>query len=58
VVAADRYRAKLLAFDTREDSGTDTDSDADSEVHAAAGMGAVHDAAPTGTHSFDPEDSS
>jgi simple sugar transport system permease protein len=58
VVAADRYRAKLLAFDTREDSGTDTDSDADSEVHAATGMGAVHDAAPTGTHSFDPEDSS
>ena len=58
VVAADRYRAKLLAFDTREDSSTDTDSDADSEVHAATGMGAVHDAAPTGTHSFDPEDSS
>lgn len=58
VVAADRYRAKLLAFDTREDSGTDTDSDADSEVHAATGMGAVHDAAPTGTHSFDPEGSS
>jgi len=58
VVAADRYRAKLLAFDTREDSSTGTDSDADSEVHAATGMGAVHDAAPTGTHSFDPEDSS
>jgi ABC-type uncharacterized transport system permease subunit len=58
VVAADRYRAKLLAFDTREDSSTDTDRDADSEVHAATGMGAVHDAAPTGTHSFDPEDSS
>ena len=58
VVAADRYRAKLLAFDTRDDSSTGTDSDADSEVHAATGMGAVHDAAPTGTHSFDPEDSS
>ena len=56
VVAADRYRAKLLAVDTREESATD--EDADTEVHAATGMGAVHDAAPGGTHSFDPEDSS
>ena len=56
VVAADRYRAKLLAVDTREESATD--EDADTEIHAATGMGAVHDAAPGGTHSFDPEDSS
>jgi simple sugar transport system permease protein len=56
VVAADRYRAKLLAVDTREESPADEDGD--SEVHAATGMGAVHDAAPDGTHSFDPEDSS
>ena len=58
VVAADRYRAKLLAVDTSMDETTDADDEDDSEVHAATGMGAVHDAAPTGTHSFDPEDSS
>lgn len=56
VVAADRYRAKLLSVDTREESATD--EDADTEVHVATGMGAVHDAAPDGGHSFDPEDSS
>ena len=56
VVAADRYRAKLLSVDTREESATD--EDADTEIHVATGMGAVHDAAPDGGHSFDPEDSS
>ncbi len=58
VVAADRYRAKLLAVDTREEASAESDGDDDAEVHAATGMGAVHDAAPTGTHSFDPENSS
>jgi len=58
VVAADRYRAKLLAVETREESTAEPDGDDDSEVHVATGMGAVHDAAPDGTHSFDPEDSS
>ena len=56
VVAADRYRAKLLAVDTREESPADEDGD--SGADAATGMGAVHDAAPDGTHSFDPGGSS
>ncbi len=52
VVAADRYRAKLLAVDTREQPDMDEDDG------AATGMGGIHDAAPTLTHSYDPEDSS
>ena len=56
VVAADRYRAKLLAVDTREESPADEDGD--SGADAATGMGAAHDAAPDGTHSFDPGGSS
>jgi len=55
VVAADRYRAKLLAVDTREQTSTEPGSDDDPEDHAATGMGVVHDAAPDGTHSFDQE---
>ncbi len=58
VVAADRYRAKLLSVDTSEEAFAKSDSEDDSEDDAAAGMGAVRDAAPDGTHSFDPEDSS
>ena len=56
VVAADRYRAILLSVDTSE--AATADEDADTEVHAVTGMGAAHDVAPDGTHSFDPEDSS
>jgi len=46
VVAADRYRVRLLAVEDREDPG------ADSKDGTAAGMGAVHDGAPTGTDSY------
>lgn len=56
VVAADRYRAILLSVDTSK--AAIADEDADTEVHSVTGMGAAHDAAPDGSHSFDPEDSS
>jgi general nucleoside transport system permease protein len=46
VVAADRYRVRLLAVEDREDPGVD------SKDGTAVGMGAVHDSAPTGTDSY------
>ena len=46
VVAADRYRVRLLAVEDREDPGVN------SKDGTAAGMGAVHDGAPSGTDSY------
>jgi len=51
VVAADRYRSRLLSYDrTEEDRAGDPDEE--------ALMGSSRDAAPGLTHSFDQEDSS
>ncbi|MEN8040280.1 MAG: ABC transporter permease [Actinomycetota bacterium] len=54
VVAADRYRTRLLVAEEPEERPPD---DADESTHKATAMGAVHDLPPEGTHSFDPEDS-
>ena len=51
VVAADRYRSRLLSYDRSEE---DRAGDPDEE----ALMGSARDAAPGLTHSFDQEDSS
>ena len=56
VVAADRYRVKLLSTDGRDEQIVDEGSMPGGD--AATALGAVYDPAPSGTHSFDPEDSS
>ncbi len=51
VVAADRYRSRLLSHDR-------TDEDVAGDPDEEALMGSTRDAPPELTHSFDPEDSS
>jgi simple sugar transport system permease protein len=52
VVAADRYRVKLLATDVVEQGLLDGGESDDGDLSA---MGSVHDASPPGTDSFEPE---
>jgi ABC-type uncharacterized transport system permease subunit len=56
VVAADRYRVKLLTFDGRDEQIADEGSMPGGDD--ASALGSVYDAAPTGTDSFDAGDSS
>jgi ABC-type uncharacterized transport system permease subunit len=56
VVAADRYRVKLLTFDGRDEQIADEGSMPGGDD--ASALGSVFDAAPTGTDSFDTGDSS
>jgi len=51
VVAADRYRSKLLSYDR-------TEEDVEGDPHKEPLMGSSYDAAPGLTHSFDQEDNS
>ncbi len=56
VVAADRYRVKLLTFDGRDEQIADEGSMPGGDD--ATALGSVYDPAPTGTDSFDTGDSS
>jgi len=53
VVAADRYRVKLLATDVLEHEPGDEGGEPGS--HELSAMGSAHDPGPTGTDSFEPE---
>jgi simple sugar transport system permease protein len=55
VVAADRYRIKLLTFDGRDEQTADEGSVPGGDD--ATALGSVRDAAPTGTDSYDTGDS-
>ena len=56
VVAADRYRVKLLTFDGRDEQIADEGSMPGGDD--ATALGSVYDVAPSGTESFDTGDSS
>lgn len=56
VVAADRYRVKLLTYDGRDEQIADEGSMPGGDD--ASALGSVYDAAPTGTESFDTRDTS
>jgi simple sugar transport system permease protein len=56
VVAADRYRVRLLAAEGRHDQLSD-DDDESGERQSATALGSVHDPAPRGTESYGSGDS-